>query len=285
MRFTNLDQLQETRYWIPAFEHEGMVHEGVDLDIRHAGVVEGEPDDGQFPFDASGRVEFGVALWPCALALADELVKRRALFQGTRVLELGAGVGLPGLVASFLGAEVVQTDASEQALALCRDNGHRNRGGNDALRRGCISYGVLDWSQGVGHPLLADAQFDWIIGSDILYSEALHPSLLAIFQRHLASGGSVLLADPLRPVSHRYLERLEQSMTDPPGFSVCLDRFKAFRESWASLGGDMALICSDATTIRGDVAPICVDNRALICSDMALGYGDMAMIYVEARLD
>lgn len=224
MRFTNLDQLQETRYWIPAFEYEGMIHDGVELAVRHAGVVEGEPDDGQFPFNASGCVEFGVALWPCALALANELVKRRAQFQGTTVLELGAGVGLPGLVASFLGASVVQTDASEKALALCRDNGHRNRGGNDGPQRGSLSHAVLDWSQGVGTPFLADAKFDWIIGSDILYSEELHPSLLAIFQRHLAVGGSVLFADPLRPVSHRFLERLEQYAHELGGFSVWLDR-------------------------------------------------------------
>ena len=49
-----------------------------------------------------------------------------ALLEGKRVLELGAGTGLPGIVAASLGARVVQTDRHEVALFLCKMNAERN---------------------------------------------------------------------------------------------------------------------------------------------------------------
>ena len=43
-----------------------------------------------------------------------------------RVLELGAGTGLPGIVAASLGARVVQTERQEVALFVCKKNAERN---------------------------------------------------------------------------------------------------------------------------------------------------------------
>src|SRR3954447_5122554 len=61
------------------------------------------------------RLPYGVALWPSAIALAHEVATRVDAFRGRRVLELGAGTGLPGIVAASLGGQVVQTDRQELA--------------------------------------------------------------------------------------------------------------------------------------------------------------------------
>ena len=53
----------------------------------------------------------GLDIWPAALELCAYLASHPSLVQGRNVLELGAGVGLPGLLAAQLGARsVVLTD-------------------------------------------------------------------------------------------------------------------------------------------------------------------------------
>lgn len=52
-------------------------------------------------------------------------------------------------------------------------------------------------------------RYDWVLGSDVLYADAAHPHLRRIFERNLAPGGRVLLADPYRPDGLPLLEGLE----------------------------------------------------------------------------
>lgn len=154
-------------------------------------------DEARFFRELRNRVPYGVALWPSAIALAHEVAARAASFRGRRLLELGAGTGLPGIVAATFGGRVVQTDRHELALAVCRRNGARN--GAVALE-----YRVDDWAA-----WRDKRRYAWILGSDILYSETMHPHLRRIFSSNLAPGGRVLLADPFREVSLRFLEQLE----------------------------------------------------------------------------
>lgn len=154
-------------------------------------------DESRFLGEFAGTLPYGVVLWPAAIALAHEVATRADEFRGRRVLELGAGTGLPGVVAASLGARVVQTDRNEGALDVCRHNGERN----GAIG---IVYCVADWTD------WHDAErYDWIIGSDVLYGEELQPSLRRIFEANLAPGARVLIADPFRAPSLRFLEVLE----------------------------------------------------------------------------
>ena len=60
--------------------------------------------------DELDYVPYGYLLWESAIGLADFLGQHVDWLAGKRVLELGTGVGLAGLVACSLGAEVWQTD-------------------------------------------------------------------------------------------------------------------------------------------------------------------------------
>ena len=80
---------------------------------------------------------FGLMLWASAEVLATRLTQEPSLVAGKRVLELGAGVGFVGLVATQLGAaEVVQTDYHPEALALCRSNAMLNGIVNTTIQKG-----------------------------------------------------------------------------------------------------------------------------------------------------
>ena len=165
--------------------------------ILHTGAILTHEEEQRFLSELRERLPYGVALWPAALALAHDLVARADALAGRTVLELGAGTGLPGIVAASLGARVVQTDRHELPMAVARRNAERNGVAG-------IEHRLADWTD------WGDAaRYDWIVGSDVLYSDAMHPHLRAILDANLAPGGRVLLADPFRPFSLRLLEALE----------------------------------------------------------------------------
>lgn len=92
--------------------------------ILHTGAILTHEDEKRFLDPKQPRLPYGIVLWPAAIALAHEIASRP--MSGLRVLELGAGTGLPGIVAASLGARVVQTDIQEVALFVCKKNAERN---------------------------------------------------------------------------------------------------------------------------------------------------------------
>ena len=186
---------------------------GREWTILHTGAVLTPADEAHFFRELTNRVPYGVAPWPAAIALAHDVAFRADAFRGRRVLELGAGTGLPGIVAASLGGHVVQTDRHELALAICKCNGARN-----GVQT--IEHRLADWTtwHDAGH-------YDWILGADILYGETLHPHLRRIFETNLAPAGRVLLTDPFRDVSLRLLEALEAD-----GWTVSLSKWRVGEE-------------------------------------------------------
>ncbi len=195
--------------------HESRLRAGArEWAILHTGAVLTHDDEARVIGEQRDRLPYGVALWPAAIALAHEVASRADAFRGRSVLELGAGTGLPGIVAASLGGRVVQTDRQELAMSVCRRNGERN--GVDT-----IEYRIADWTtwDDVG-------RYDWIIGSDVIYGATMHPHLRRIFETNLAPGGRVLLSDPFRAVSLRLLEALEAD-----GWAIAMSKWQVGEEA------------------------------------------------------
>jgi predicted nicotinamide N-methyase len=130
--------------------------EGRSWRILHTGAILSVADEQRFldPTRAEPRVPYGIVLWPSAIALAHELASRT--MNGMRVLELGAGTGLPGIVAASLGARVVQTDRQEVALFVSKKNAERNG-------ITTIEHRAADWTAWDDRE-----PYDYVLASDVL---------------------------------------------------------------------------------------------------------------------
>ncbi|MBA3396772.1 MAG: methyltransferase domain-containing protein [Deltaproteobacteria bacterium] len=181
--------------------------EGRTWSILHTGAVISREQELEFLLGRNTtKRPYGIVLWPAAIALAHEVAARELV--GKRVLELGAGTGLPGIIAASRGARVVQTDRQQLVLHVCKLNAERNRVTT-------IEHRIADWTA------WQDAErYDLILGSDILYAGDLHPPLRHIFETNLAPGGTVLLADPFRETSVRLLETMEAA-----GWRITMDKW------------------------------------------------------------
>jgi predicted nicotinamide N-methyase len=180
--------------------------------ILHTGALTSRDEELAFlTGDKAKTHPYGVVLWPAAIALAHDLAGREVA--GKRILELGAGTGLPGIVAAALGARVVQTDRQNLVLHVCKLNAERN--GLSAA----IEHRIADWTAWEDRE-----RYDLILGSDILYAAALHPHLRRIFDGNLAAGGTLLIADPFREASIPLLEAMEAE-----GWRVALDKWTVGR--------------------------------------------------------
>lgn len=144
------------------------------------------------------HVPYGFLLWESAVVLAQQLVTGGAALRGKQVLELGAGVGLAGLVAQSLGATVWQTDHRADLLVLAAHNAKQNH-------LHAPQQFLADWRS-----WQHTAQYDLILGADILYERAMHRQLAPIFRHNLAPGGQLLLTDPSRPQALELIGQLEK---------------------------------------------------------------------------
>ncbi|XP_015735297.1 methyltransferase-like protein 23 isoform X2 [Coturnix japonica] len=101
--------------------------------------------------------------WPCAAVLAQYVWFHRSALPGRRVLELGAGVSLPGIVAAKCGAEVTLSDSEE--LQQCRDISQRSCIMNQLHHVPVIG---ITWGR-ISPQLLALDPIDIILGSDVFF--------------------------------------------------------------------------------------------------------------------
>lgn len=165
-------------------------------------------------FAADEYMPYWAALWPGALLLADVVAAWGPAppAGAPSVLELGAGLGLVGLVAAELGFSVTVSDYDEDALAFARENARRNGVAAPATRH-------VDWRQ-----TYDDLRPDRILAADVLYEARNLEPIARFIRNHLAPGGFALLsdanrstADPLPRIAAGFGLAVEVTTVERPG--------------------------------------------------------------------
>jgi predicted nicotinamide N-methyase len=135
--------------------------------------------------ESDERMPYFAALWPAGAALACAVLAEGSL-RGLRVLDLGCGVGAPGLAAARRGGRVTFLDWEPRALELVAAAARDQRLAPETLL-------AADWRR--PPPL---APFDLVLAADVLYEARNVPAIAAFLDRHLAPGGLARIADPGR---------------------------------------------------------------------------------------
>ena len=143
-------------------------------------------------FGGDERLPYWAMLWPASIALAQHLIESQHL-KGKSLLELGAGLGLPGLAAAHAGAEVTLTDWYAEALEFAKASAELN----SLTVKGIF----LDWRYPPTEP-----KFDCIACADLLYERRNHAPILDTMSKLLAPNGTVFFSDPERHMSPAFFE-------------------------------------------------------------------------------
>lgn len=165
----------------------------------------------QIPIDACGRSlsilqspsnlgtpgVTGSVMWDSGVVLGKFLEHAvesgRIHLQGKKVVELGSGCGLVGCIAALLGGQVILTDLPDR-LRLLKKNVEANLYGDV---RGSATVDELTWGDELDHDI-KDPLPDYVLGSDVIYSEGAVMDLLATLLNLSGTQTTVILAGELR---------------------------------------------------------------------------------------
>ncbi|RJX29450.1 MAG: methyltransferase domain-containing protein [Dethiobacter sp.] len=170
-------------------------------------------------------------VWPAAYGLAYFIWENIDFRPGESVLELGAGMGLPGIVCGLKRADLTLSDFNPLALEMAGENARQN-GLNVTLLE-------EDW-----RTFACREKYDYILASDILYHPQLNPFLGEIFINNLKPAGKIIISHPERKATYDFLEAWydhslfsqeklirEVELTDAllPRYNIVIHVFKSLR--------------------------------------------------------
>ena len=141
-------------------------------------------------FDDDERLPYWAEVWPASVLLGRHILRNADVLRGKTCLDLGCGLGLTGMIAASVGAQVVAFDYEWPAVRFARHNAQLNNVPQPL-------WTIMDWRQ----PAVKPTSFDYIWGGDILYEKRFFDPLIHLFRYALKPGGKIWIGEPVRTVS------------------------------------------------------------------------------------
>jgi predicted nicotinamide N-methyase len=143
-----------------------------------------------------GAFQYWAKLWPSAIALSRYIAEHPDYIAGKQVVELAAGLGLPGIVAAHMAESVIISDYMPEAIAMARSTAALNGLSNVRCR-------LLDWKR-----LPADLAAEVLLLSDVNYEPADFEELFNVLTAFLRKGATILLSTPQRLMAKSFIGSL-----------------------------------------------------------------------------
>lgn len=128
-------------------------------------------------------------IWPSSVALSEYLIHQffPKKLTGAKVLEIGCGTGVPGVVAAQLGAFTMFSDMVPVTLEAVKETCRLNHISN-------FDTCTLDWSETIE----PKERYDLVLGCEVFYDEAILADIAHVLEQVLAPGGKGIFCDPNR---------------------------------------------------------------------------------------
>ncbi|TAD83990.1 MAG: hypothetical protein EAY75_13940 [Bacteroidetes bacterium] len=135
-------------------------------------------------------------LWPASLALAQHIACQSHLVNKQCVVEIGAGLGLPGMVAAQWAANTKLTDANPEAVARLQCNLVKNN-----LTRSTAA--IFNWCNWEHAP-----EASLVLMSDVNFDPADNAALWKLIEHYLNQKSTILLSTPQRLWAKPFVAKL-----------------------------------------------------------------------------
>lgn len=140
---------------------------------------------------------FWARIWPSSKAMSQFLAIEPEWVRGKKILEVGAGLGLPSFAIAHLATEVIVTDHASEAVSLINKNITHLCFNN--MKSMC-----LDWND---FPDIISA--DTILLSDVNYAPGAFGPLLTLVGKLMEKGAVIIIATPERIMAAPFVEALQ----------------------------------------------------------------------------
>ena len=147
--------------------------------------------------DKSIRFPFWAKIWPSSIAMTSFLQSEPDLIQSKKVLELGAGIGLPSFFIAGSCSEMIISDHEADAVELIEMN-------IKSLGLNHVKAKCLDWNN-----FPEDLKADTILLSDINYDPEQFQPLLKLIHQFVSNGATVVIATPERITATPFATELQ----------------------------------------------------------------------------
>jgi predicted nicotinamide N-methyase len=148
--------------------------------------------------DPANPFPYWAKVWPSAIALVKVLQKHPSLIRDKKVLELGAGIGLPSLLMASEAKTIQVSDYDLEAVQLLRKNiAHLQLHNVQALQ--------MDWND-----LPENIDPEVIILSDVNYDPTQFETLTKLIQKFIHQGCAIILSTPQRIMASPFVLTLSE---------------------------------------------------------------------------
>jgi predicted nicotinamide N-methyase len=156
------------------------------------------PRQMQLSYEESKETDFPYwsQVWPAAIALSEFIIENPVYVKDKKVLELGAGLGLPSFTAAKWAKDIYCTDYHAEAVAIIQKTMVHHQLQNMKAEQ-------LHW-QALPEKIMADT----LLLSDVNYNPANFEALYDVIKYFLQSGTCILLSTPQRLLAKPFIERL-----------------------------------------------------------------------------